>query len=195
MKTEVVQLYTIGHSNYPEERFLELLKLHEIEVVFDVRSHPYSGYSPQFNRETIEATLSKHEIGYVYVGWELGGRTEEPHLLDSGRVNYQRLAKSLLFQRGLETLLQEGGQRRGAMMCAEKDPMVCHRSILISRNLLERGIEILHILEDAGIETHDEMEQRLLKTLGIEPDLFSTPEELLAQAYEKQASKIAYVIK
>jgi uncharacterized protein (DUF488 family) len=81
-------------------------------------------------------------------------------------------------------------------MCAEKDPMACHRMILICRHLRSAGIEINHILEDGSLETNAESEKRLMRTLKIpETSLFETSEDLVQRAYDIQGEKIAHVNK
>lgn len=188
-------LYTIGHSNHETGRFLELLRLHEIEAVCDVRSHPYSQYCPQFNREAIEAALRQAGIRYAYFGKEFGARTEDASCYRNGRVDYATLAETDAFQSGVRRLKKAMETRTVALMCAEKDPLTCHRTILVCRRLRPEIPAIRHILDTGEIETQQEAEYRLMKMLKIEyPDLFHTEEELIEQAYEVQGEKIAYVL-
>lgn len=188
-------LYTIGHSNYPIERFLDLLNQHKIETVCDVRSHPYSQYCPHYNRESLEASLKRANIRYAYLGKELGARTEDPVCYDKGKVVYDRLAETAAFQDGLLMLQKEMETRRVTLMCSEKDPLTCHRTILVCRRMREKTDVISHILETGELENHYDAERRLLDMLGIVyPDLFNTEEELIEQAYQQQGEKIAYVL-
>ena len=188
-------LHTIGHSNHSLERFLELLKSHEIQSICDVRSHPYSQYCPHFNREALEFALKRLGIQYEYLGKELGGRTDDVRRQEAGKVVYSRLAKTELFQTGLHRLKNSMLEKRVALMCAEKDPLTCHRTILICRQLREEAQRISHILEDGETESQNEAEARLMKTLKIEsPNLFYSDEELIEQAYDRQGEAIAYVV-
>lgn len=187
------KLYTIGHSTHTTEKFIELLKMHSITAVCDVRSSPYSKFNPQYNRETISMDLKKQNIAYVFLGRELGPRTEEENCYIDGKVQYDLIAKTSLFHHGISRLKEGMKSYRIALMCAEKDPVTCHRTILICRQLRADDIDIYHILEDGTLEKNRDSERRLMKMLKIpELQLFETPEELVAQAYRKQSEKIAY---
>ena len=186
-------IYTIGHSNGTTERLLGLLTQHGITAVADVRSRPYSRFNPQFNREEIADFLKKSSIEYVFLGAELGARSDDPGCYRNGRAQYSLMAKTPLFESGIRRLLTGTEKFRVAIMCAEKDPLVCHRTILISRYLYEQGIEVRHILEDGALEDHASLLLRLLALHGIQENhLFHTREELVTQAYEMQAEEIEF---
>jgi len=187
-------LYTIGHSSHTVAEFVDLLQRHAITAVGDVRSQPYSRMNPHFNREEIERSLRARGIAYVYLGRELGARSEDPACYREGRVRYDLLAKTEIFQRGLERV-REGMERyRLALMCAEKEPLECHRTILVSRHLAAQGLEVRHILADGAVESHGETLQRLRQLLNMaETHLFLSPEELIEEAYTRQEARIAYV--
>jgi len=190
-----LDLYTIGHSNHDTGRFIELLRQHGIEAVCDVRSNPYSQYCPQFNRETLEASLSQAGIRYAFFGREFGARTDDASCYRSGRVDYSRLAETDSFQSGVRRLRKAMATVRVALMCAEKDPLTCHRTILVCRRLRTETDSIRHILETGEIETRQEAEVRMMGLLKIVyPDLFHTEEELIEQAYDRQGEKIAYTL-
>ncbi|MDE3118388.1 MAG: DUF488 domain-containing protein, partial [Nitrospirota bacterium] len=121
-------IYTIGHSTHSLVRFVALLKKHAIETVCDVRSHPYSRINPQFNRETLQHALKVHGIIYVFLGKELGARSGDPAAYVNGKVSYDHLAKTGLFKNGLERIRAETEHHRIALMCAEKEPLTCHRT-------------------------------------------------------------------
>jgi len=158
-------IYTIGHSNHPAERFIELLRQHDIGAVADVRSLPFSRFNPQFNREKLASALRAAGIHYVFLGQELGARTKDPSLLDSdGRVSYAKLARSEPFQRGLERVIVGMREHRIALMCAERDPLQCHRTLLISPELERAGVPVTHILPDGRLEAHAQLMERLQKT-------------------------------
>lgn len=186
-------VYTIGHSNGTIERLLGLLRQHGITAVADVRSRPYSRFNPQFNREALAAALKDVGSEYVFLGHELGARSEDAACYRDGRAQYSLIAKTPVFERGIGRLL-EGMQRfRIAILCAEKEPLACHRTILISRYLNEKGVGVLHILEDGALEEHEASLGRLLEMHGIQENhLFHTRDELIEFAYQKQAEQIEY---
>src|SRR5579863_6587355 len=135
-------VFTVGHSTHSPERLLELLRQHGITAVGDVRSKPYSRFNPQFNREVIEKTLADHGIVYRFLGEELGARSEDPACYEGGKVQYERLAKTDVFQRGIERVRNGMKACRMVLMCAEKEPLECHRTILVSRQLVVLGIAV-----------------------------------------------------
>jgi len=187
-------IFTVGHSTHEIGKLIELLKMHDITAVCDVRSSPYSRFNPQYNRESLKDNLLENGIKYVFLGKELGARSDDPTCYQDGKVQYDRLAKTELFQLGLERLLKGTRDYNIALVCAEKDPLECHRTILVARELERKGCSISHILETGEIETHDEAIERLIKRLNADPDydLFLTKEEIRNQAYSKQAEKISY---
>lgn len=190
------QVFTIGHSNHSIERLVELLALHKITAVADVRSHPYSRFNPQFNRETLCASLKAVGISYVFLGRELGARTGDRSCYLHGKVQFDRLASSELFQQGLARVAQGATRNRIALLCAEKDPLTCHRGILISRHLATQGIDVQHILADGRLEHHDESLSRLLRELDLPGcDLFRSHDDIILDAYERRGQEIAYVEK
>lgn len=187
-------IYTIGHSNHSIEKFIELLNGHEITAVADVRSHPFSRFNPQFNQQSLRDELARTKLGYVFLGRELGARTDDPDCYADGQVVYDRLARTTPFQQGLARLTRGAASHRIALMCAEKDPLTCHRGILICRHLAALGIGALHIREDGRIETHDAALGRLLRELGMpESDLFRSRDDLIADAYDERGKEIAYL--
>ena len=191
---ETRTIYTVGHSTHNIESFVSLLKRHRIDAIADVRSVPYSRWQPQFNREDLSATLKTNGISYVFLGKELGARSNDPACYEMGKVKYQILARTPLFRSGIERV-KDGSQRNMiALMCAEKEPLDCHRTILIARELVKAGADIAHVLENGQVESHNETLNRLCDQLGMkELDLFSTAEELIEQAYDAQEQRVAYV--
>ena len=190
-------IYTVGHSNHPIERFLGLLQPHGITDVADVRSTPYSRFNPQFRREKLQAALGSVGIQYVFLGQELGARSQDPACYDSeGRVSYAKLARTELFRKGMARLRTGMAEHRISLLCAEREPLECHRTILVARELVREGVPVTHILGDGSLETHEHALQRLAVSLKLTAtDLFSDSAELLEQAYELQAARIAYVKK
>ncbi len=154
-------IYTIGHSNHPAERLIELLRQHEIGALADVRSMPFSRFNPQFNRERLAASLRDAGVQYIFLGQELGARPKEREFYEGDRVSYAKLAQSERFRHGLERAMAESRERRVALMCAERDPSHCHRALLISPELERAGVHVTHILSDGSLETHGHLMQRL----------------------------------
>lgn len=187
------KIYTIGHSTYSVDILIGLLKLHEVTALGDVRSSPYSRYNPQFNREDLKTALKVAGIQYVYLGAELGGRSANSACYENGKVSYELLAKTKSFQDGLQRVQSGIHTYRIALMCAEKDPLFCHRGVLVSRFLVERGLNVQHILEGGRLQTHDWLVERLLRKHALSADdFFRSREEAMKIAYERQGEEIAY---
>jgi len=188
-------ILTIGHSANSADHFIALLGLHDVRVVADVRSAPYSGTFPEFNRHALSSTLRAVDIDYVFLGEELGGRSKLSSDYDSeGRVRYDRMATSSVFGLGIERVLARAAGTRVVLLCAEKEPLDCHRTLLVGRELEKRGAAITHIHEDGHLETNEAAMSRLLRLHGMQDDaLFEPRERLIAQACERQARKVAFV--
>ncbi len=189
------RLLTVGHSNREPAEFIELLHRHGVTAVADVRSQPYSRYLPQFNRETLKEWLTDSEIAYVFLGDELGARRTEAECYVDGQAKYELIEKTPAFQKGLDRI-RSGVERHAiALMCAEKDPITCHRAILVAK-ALRTEMEIAHIISVEELESHRDMEERLLRLWNLEEQsLFLTKEERLREAYEKQGARIGFVEK
>lgn len=187
-------LFTVGHSNHEFDALAALLKLHDIAVVADVRSSPYSRHNSQFNREVLCRALGEQGIEYVFVGDELGAWRPEPECYADGKVQFDRVARLPIFQQGLQRLCEIAAAKRVTLLCAEKDPLTCHRTILICRHLRKHGVDIQHILEDGRIETQAQAEDRLLALMKLPPgDLFTSKDSFVEEAYDRQAEKIGFV--
>jgi uncharacterized protein (DUF488 family) len=191
----VKRILTVGHSTHALEKFLALLSAQGVTAIADVRSIPASKFTPQFNRESLKQSLKQVGIKYVFLGKELGARSDDPSCYENGQVVYDRLAQTELFQSGIHRL-QHGLERENiAIMCAEQEPLDCHRTLLVSRVLEERGVPIAHILPDGKIEEHSKAMNRLMSKFGLDQgDLFHTKDELLGEALSRQEQKVAYVL-
>lgn len=186
-------VFTIGHSTHTIERFVALLITNGVTALADVRSSPYSRFNPQFNRESLKASLANKGIKYVFLGEELGARSEDPGCYIGQRVQYDRVARTEQFKRGIRRLQTGMQDYKIALMCAEKDPLECHRTILVARELERVKVSVEHILESGKIETHQASMKRLIKELKFEnADLFLTEEENLNRAYDVRGEAIAY---
>lgn len=194
MSISANNVYTIGHSTHSAEVFLALLREHQVDAVADVRSSPSSRFNPQFNREALEQFLKTNGIRYVFLGKELGARSDDPSCYRDGRVQYGRLAQTPLFQSGLDRVLQGAVRYRVALMCAEKEPLECHRTLLVAKALAARGQSVLHIHAGGHVETHEAAMERLIDVTGLpKKDLFRSKQELIDDALARQEEKIAYV--
>ena len=190
-------VYTIGHSNHDQRTFVGLLRAHAITAVADVRSKPYSGYNPQFDREILQRALLRDEIRYVFLGSELGARSSDPACYERGVVQFERLAQTSEFARGLDRVASGAQQYHVALMCAEKEPLECHRTILVARELRRRGLEVAHIHADGRLERHEDALSRLARMLGVreeEQHLFRSAQELTDDLYRMQETRIAYEV-
>lgn len=187
-------IFTIGHSTHTIERFLDLLRQHGVTAIADVRSVPYSRMQPQFNREALMGSLKEQGIAYVFLGKELGARTDDEACYENGRLQYRRLARTETFRVGLERVRTGSEKRQIAIMCAEREPLDCHRTLLVSRELAVAGTHVVHILADGHLETHADAMVRLQQMLGLpERDLFRSQSELIEEAYARQEKRVAYV--
>jgi uncharacterized protein (DUF488 family) len=187
-------MLTIGHSTQDLPALVRLLRQNGVTAVADVRSMPISRFAPQFNRGSVERGLHEADIKYVFLGEELGARTENAACYVDGRVQYGRLAQTPGFVTGIERLMQGAQTERIAVMCTEGEPLDCHRTVLIARVLSEHGVAIDHIHGDGQIESHTSAMERLMARFGLaEADLFRTPTERLEEALHRQEHRIAYV--
>ena len=186
-------LYTVGHSRHPIAHFINLLKEHAVTLIFDVRSIPYSRRNPQFNQKTLAERLANEGIAYIFSGKELGAKSPGPDCYVNGIVQYDLIAARPEFTAGLERIIDKTREFKPALLCAEEDPLICHRTILICRYLRGRVNSILHIRGDGSIENNEVFEQRLVKATGSgEADLFDTETSIIGRAYEMQGQRISY---
>lgn len=186
-------IFTIGHSNHPSDKFVGLLEDHEISAIVDVRSSPYSQFCPHFNQEPLRNLLNDKNIHYVFMGKELGARRTERDCYTEGKVKYNKIAEQPLFHTGIERMKEGAKKMKIAMMCSEKDPLTCHRTILIARVIKGEFSPINHILEDGSLENHKDSEQRLLKEHNLEhSDLFMSNDQRLTKVYADREEIIAY---
>lgn len=189
-----ISILTIGHSNHSIEQFVDLLRQHWVTALADVRSAPYSRFNPQFNKEALERALRDHGIGYVFLGKELGARSEDRSCYENGQVQYRRLAQTPLFHAGIERVKKGAETHLVALMCAEKEPLECHRTLLVSRALEREGVPVAHIHADGRLEVHKDAMMRLLDVVGLHAkDMFQSVDELIEEACTEQEGRIAYV--
>lgn len=196
MESRSRRIYTVGHSNHTRSRLLDLLRQHGVTTVADVRSAPYSRFAPQFSKEPLRHSLRSEGIKYVFLGRELGARSSDPSCYEGGRVQYERLARTEPFHAGIDRLVRGSHVETVAILCTEKDPLDCHRTLLVSRSLVEHGLSVDHILADGSLESYEDSMLRLLdKTNQPAPDFFTTLDERIDKARRDQEERIAYVDK
>ena len=189
------QIFSIGHSNHSIDKFLSLLESSEINMVVDVRSAPFSRMFPQFNQETLKKSLSEASIGYLFLGEQIGGRSNDPDDYQDGQVLYKALANKEAFKTGIERLKEGSAKYRIALMCSEKEPLDCHRTLLVSQALASSDIRVGHIHADGTVEVHEDALVRLLSLHNLSsPDLFSDDTGRVQEALTLQERKIAYQI-
>jgi uncharacterized protein (DUF488 family) len=174
------RIFTIGHSNHALEIFLDLLRQHGVEVLVDVRSQPYSRYTPHFTATALKSAVLEAGLRYLYLGKELGGRPDpdnDAFYNPEGHVYYNRVAEWSCFQEGIERVLTGIARYRVALLCAEEDPIDCHRHLLIGWVLQDRhDVEVLHIRGDGSVQAERELrEAEERKYEGVQQTLFNIP--------------------
>jgi uncharacterized protein (DUF488 family) len=186
-------LFSIGHSNISAERFVAMQRAAGVTAIADVRSTPVSRFCPWFSAKNLEPLLAGAGIGYAAYGVELGGRPRDPALYRDGIADYEAMARQADFRAGLDRLVAGAARRPTCVMCSEREPLECHRCLLVTRALAARGLNVGHILHDGIIEPHAATEQRLLALEAGGEDLFVTGQsERLAAAYFRRARAVAY---
>ncbi|MGD0335349.1 MAG: DUF488 domain-containing protein [Xanthobacteraceae bacterium] len=186
-------LFSIGHSNIPAARFAAMLQDAAVTAVADIRSVPNSRRFPWFSQKALAAQLNGIGITYTAMGDTLGGRPRDDSLYRDGVADYEAMANEPEFQTGLDRLQEAVAHSRVCLMCAEREPLDCHRCLLVARRLAERGLTVGHILHDGTIEPHAATEQRLLALDSEAGDLFPAgQDERLAAAYRRRARAVAF---
>lgn len=157
-------LFTIGHSNLEPDTLLDVLRKFEVKLLVDVRSRPRSFRFPQFSQPEFEQWLREAGVSYLFLGEELGGRPDDPKAYGpNGIVDYRERRKSFGFRAGLERVLSELERQDLALLCAEEDPLDCHRFLMICPELVTSGVQPQHIRKSGRLETQREAEDRLLE--------------------------------
>jgi len=186
-------LFSIGHSNIPAASFLAMLQDAGVSAIADVRSVPNSRRFPWFSKNNLATLLAGEGIAYAMMGDTLGGRPRDNGLYRDGIADYEVMAKQPEFHAGLHQLIETMARSRVCLMCAEREPLDCHRCLLVARSLAERGLAVGHILHDGTIEAHAATERRLLALDDEGCDLFAAGQhERLAAAYRRRARAVAF---
>jgi uncharacterized protein (DUF488 family) len=197
-KAQSKPVYTIGHSNFELDVFLAMLRDYRVELLIDVRSRPQSGRFPQFGQPGFQTAVEAAGVAYLFLGEELGGRPDDPDVYTGeGIVDYRRRRKAYAFRAGVDRVLAEAESRSLALLCAEEDPLECHRFLMICPELVASGACPLHIRKGSKVETQGQAENRLLSATGLGGLAGNTlfPEarlDALEEAYDLQARKCAF---
>ncbi|MCC6777936.1 MAG: DUF488 domain-containing protein [Hyphomicrobiales bacterium] len=182
-------ILTIGHSNLAADAFVGLLRRAGVDAVGDVRSVPFSRWCPWFSAKPLAERLARERIDYFPLGDTLGGRPREPALYRDGVADYETMARWPAFSAGLDRAIDLTRRHRLCLMCAERSPLDCHRSLLLAPALTARGVSVGHILADGTIAAHAAIEQQLLAQ--TQSDLFADPATRVAAAYRRRSRSIA----
>lgn len=199
-----VPVYTVGYSAFPDPNCLfSEIKKNGIQVIIDVRSQPHSQHYPQFDFECMDRACAANQIYYRSYAAEFGARKQDLNSIYPRYLNFPELSAQPEFAAGCEKILRS--VQAGfimCLMCAEADPINCHRSLVIGKALKERGLEVTHIHPGGGLETQTQLESRLLQThfpnAGQMSLLDTDPlsdDEMLEQAYRMQSAEIQKVKK
>lgn len=186
-------LYTIGYAPHSPEEFIEVLRRHGITAVADVRSSPWSSYRREFGKKRLERWLPGAGVLYVWLGGSLGPRYEDESVMVDGRADYERIAEHPRFKAGLERLRAGMLKFTLALMCAEKDPLNCHRAVLVARNM-KRSAEVRHILADGRLEAQADFERRLVERYSLDQHGLPGVEEplTLEEAYGRRGAEMGW---
>jgi|ERR1700736_1666883 len=191
----MADILTVGYGSRTIDEFVELMHRYHVEVVCDVRSTPYSTRYGDFNREVFQRAMKEAGLKYLFLGDLLGARPSDPDLYVAGRASYDAMARSSMFRQGIERLEAGMDSYQISLMCAEKDPLDCHRAILIARTLQSDGVSVRHIDASGSIELQHDLEKRMLRRYGLEQkSLFDSSPDSAAMllAYERRGSDLAY---
>ncbi len=158
-------IYTIGYGAREFDRFIAVLKKHQIDFLIDVRSRPFSRYKPEFSKQALQRNLQNRGIRYVFMGDTLGGQPEDPDCYDEeGKIDYDKIRQKEFYERGIGRLRQAyQNQLHVVLMCSEGKPEMCHRSKLIGETLIEEQIDIAHIDENDQLISQQDVKLRLHK--------------------------------
>jgi len=185
-------IYTIGHSRHSQDEFVNLLRSHQVTALADVRSHPHSKFMPHFCKDELRSLLATNGIRYVFLGDSLGARPADQRCYIEGKASYELIARTPAFAEGISRLMAGREKYRIALMCAERDPIDCHRAILVAHALEKAGATVWHIHSDGSTESHENLQERLLNTLGLNTDMFQDGRNNLDKAFKLRGEQIAF---
>ena len=188
-------LYTIGYSGFDIDNFLLALKKYSIGALVDVRTSPHSAYYTIYNRENIKNILNRENIFYLFLGKELGARPEDGALYTRHIADFKKISNSDSFIEACKRIRQGIEMFPICMMCAEKDPINCHRTVLVANAFRNRypEVSIFHIHSDLKIESQDRIDRRIMALYNLEQEhLFKDYETRKIKAYSLREKDIAF---
>ncbi len=195
-------VYTIGYSGFLINDFICTIKSNNISLIIDVRSQPYSQYFSDYNKEILEHKLESQGIHYRNYFSEFGARQDERQYYSSnGYLDFELYAKSPSFLNGIEKLIKSMAKGyKFALMCAEKDPSKCHRTILVAKAFHDSGYKIIHLLPNNEKMTQEDVDNQLVEKYFPNRNQITLFDENLSQkdyvkqAYRKRNAEIGYSI-
>jgi len=155
----VATVFSIGHGARDLDGFVALLKGARIARLVDVRAVPRSRRHPHFGYGPLGARLDAEGLAYAWCGRALGGlrragdANRHSGLAEPAFRAYAEHMEGAVFRAAAEALVQAAEATRVCMMCAEREPAQCHRS-LIADWLLARGHRVLHLLDGGIVRAH-----------------------------------------
>ncbi|HEK8845259.1 TPA: DUF488 domain-containing protein [Clostridioides difficile] len=198
-----MEIFAIGHSNYPYDKLINMIKKYDINCVVDIRETPYSKYNIQYNKEAFNESLRNSGFLYIYMGKEFGAkRTNKDVYTQEGYADFEKVAKEDIFFNGIERL-KKGCQMgyRIVLLGAMQEPIRCHRSILVGKVLNKEGFDVKYIMHEGNLAYQEDIEESLLdkyfsdrKQLSIDNLLGSalTREEMIQEGYKLANKEIGY---
>ncbi len=139
------KIFTIGHSNLTFLKFTTLLQENHIQHIVDIRSIPYSRHAPWSNKSRLPDLLKPLNIHYSYLGNRLGGKKQ---IRDTKN---KIIADQTKYDEAIQDLLKLADRARLSLLCAEGDPAKCHRQHIIAQTLMQKGINVIHILKNGDL--------------------------------------------
>ena len=193
-----IKVFTIGHSDHSFDRFKALIDPYEVEELIDVRTSPYSQWAPDFNREKLEMDLEDADIDYTYLGGALGGRPISLDLYDEDWIaDYELMSATEDFDDAIDQVKRVAEERVVCLLCSERQPEDCHRTLLVAEALVSREISVYHILETGKPIEHEKLVGRLMadyqsKSKSAESGMFPSLEKTRKAALRWQAKRVAF---
>lgn len=142
-------LWTIGYEKTRIDRFLAQLAGVRITRLVDVRDLAWSR-NASYAKTSLARSLDKAGIAYTHLK-ALGNPKEGRDAAHAGDADafrriYREHLASEAGQAEVAQLMQFMASERVCIMCLEREPERCHRSILCE-HLAEQGVEIRHLIE------------------------------------------------
>lgn len=200
-----IEIYTLGHSNYPFDKLIEILNKYNINCLVDIRAIPYSKYNTQYNKEFFQSNLKKLGYTYIYMADEFGAKRKTRESYNNeGYADFEKVIFEDDFKRGIQRL--KIGCEKGykiVLLAAMQEPIRCPRAILVGRQLVKEGFDVKHIMHEGDLKTQDDLEDQLLEKyfegrnqLTIDALLGNdmTRDDMIKESYKLANKEIGYRI-